>query len=137
MENFNQQIIDEFRSNQGKVGGMFAGMKLLLLTTKGAKSGKQTTVPVSYTKEGDRFVIVASKGGAPTNPAWYHNLIAHPDATVEVGTEKFKVRALCVTDDERERLYNQHAKQYPVFNDYKAKTTRKIPVFLLERIQSK
>ncbi len=137
MENFNQQIIDEFRSNQGKVGGMFANMKLLLLTTQGAKSGKTTTSPVSYTKEGDRFVIVASKGGAPTNPAWYHNLLAHPEATVEVGTEKFKVRAVSVTGEERERLYDQHAKQYPAFNDYKAKTTRKIPVFLLERIQSK
>ncbi len=137
MENFNQQIIDEFRSNQGKVGGMFAGMKLLLLTTQGAKSGKETTVPVSYTKEGDRFVIVASKGGAPTNPAWYHNLLAHPEATVEIGTEKFKVRALGITGNERERLYDQHAKQYPSFNDYKLKTTRTIPVFLLERIQSK
>lgn len=135
MENFNQRIIDEFRSNRGQVGGMFAKTKLLLLTTKGAKSGKENTVPVAYTKDGDRFVIVASKGGAPTHPAWYHNLIAHPEATVEVGTEKFKVRAHSTTGEERERLYNQHAGHYPAFHEYKTKTTRKIPVFLLERIQ--
>ncbi len=134
MENFNQQIIDEFRANKGKTAGYFANSDLLLLTTQGAKTGKETTTPVVYTKDGDRMVIVASKGGAPNNPAWYHNLLAHPEVTVEVGTEKFKVRAVPVTGDERTRLYNQHAERYPSFKDYQAKTTRTIPVFVLERI---
>ncbi|MGB8648454.1 MAG: nitroreductase family deazaflavin-dependent oxidoreductase [Anaerolineae bacterium] len=134
MENFNQQIIDEFRSHHGKVTGYFENSDLLLLTTKGAKSGKETTTPVVYSKDGDRLVIIASKGGAPTHPSWYHNLIAHPVITVEVGTQKFKVRAHHVTGEERTRLYNQHAHQYPGFKEYQAKTTRVIPVFVLERI---
>ncbi len=134
MENFNQQLIDEFRAHQGKVSGYFANSDMLLLTTQGAKSGKLTTTPVVYSRDGDRLVIVASKGGAPTNPAWYHNLLAHPEVTVEVGAEKFKVRAIPVTGDERTRLYDQHASRYPSFKDYQAKTTRTIPVFVLERV---
>ncbi len=134
MHNMNQQIIDEFRSNNGKVTGYFANSDLLLLTTKGAKTGKHTTTPVVYSRDGDQFVIVASKGGAPTNPSWYHNLLAHPEVTIEVGAEKFKVRAVPVHGHERTRLYEQHAKQYPSFNEYQARTTRTIPVFLLERI---
>jgi deazaflavin-dependent oxidoreductase (nitroreductase family) len=130
----NTKIIEEFRSNQGKVGGFFASMSLLLVTTHGAKTGKETVIPVAYTKDGDHYVIVASKGGAPTNPAWYYNLLAHPEVTVEVGAEKFKARATNTTGKERERLFDQHAAQYPGFNDYKAKTTRVIPVFILERI---
>ncbi len=134
MENYNRQLIDEFRSHKGKVTGRFAGSDLLLLTTKGARSGKETTTPVVYSKDGNRFVIVASKGGAPTNPAWYHNLLAHPEVTVEVGTEKFKVRAVPASGAERSRLYDQHASQYPGFKEYQARTTRTIPVFVLERI---
>jgi len=134
MEDFNKKIIEEFRSNKGIVSGPFDGMTLLLVTTHGAKTGKELVIPVAYTKDGDRFVIVASKGGAPTNPAWYYNLLAHPEVTIEVGTEKFTVRATNVTGDERERLFEQHAKQYPNFNDYKAKTTRTIPVFILEKV---
>jgi deazaflavin-dependent oxidoreductase (nitroreductase family) len=134
MENMNQRIIDEFRSHKGKVSGYFANSDLLLLTTKGAKTGKHTTTPVVYSKDGDRLVIVASKGGAPTNPAWYHNLLAHPEVTVEVGTEKFKVRAAPVHGHERTRLYDQHANRYASFKDYQARTTRTIPVFVLERI---
>lgn len=134
MEDFNKKIIEEFRANQGKVGGMFAGMNLLLLTTQGAKTGKESIVPVAYTKDGDRLVVVASKGGAPTNPGWYYNLVAHPEITVEVGIDTFKARATEVTGEERERLFDQHAKHYPAFNDYKAKTTRVIPVFILEKI---
>ncbi len=134
MENYNQQIIDEFRSHRGKVSGSFAGSDLLLLTTKGAKSGKETTTPLVYSQDNGRYVIVASKGGAPTNPAWYHNLLAHPEVTIEVGPRKLKVRAVPVTGDERTRLYNQHANQYPAFKEYQAKTTRTIPVFVLERI---
>ena len=134
MEDFNKKIIEEFRSNQGNVGGMFSGMELLLVTTKGAKTGKESIVPVAYTKDGDKYVIVASKGGAPTNPAWYYNLLAHPDVTVEVGTENFQARASETSGEERERLFNQHAHEYPTFNEYKAKTTRVIPVLLLEKI---
>jgi deazaflavin-dependent oxidoreductase (nitroreductase family) len=130
----NSKIIEEFRANEGEVGGMFSGMKLLLMTTKGAKSGKESIVPVAYTKDGENFVVVASKGGAPTNPAWYYNLIAHPEITVEVGNEKFQARAVNATGEERERLFNQHAAIYPTFNDYKAKTTREIPVLLLEHL---
>ena len=128
------KIIEEFRANNGKVGGMFSGMNLLLMTTIGAKSGKESVIPVAYTKDGENFVVVASKGGAPTNPAWYYNLIAHPEIKVEVGSEKFQVHAVNTTGEERERLFNQHAAIYPNFNDYKAKTTREIPVLTLERI---
>jgi deazaflavin-dependent oxidoreductase (nitroreductase family) len=130
----NSKIIEEFRANDGKVGGMFGGMNLLLMTTKGAKSGKEFIIPVAYTKDGENFVVVASKGGAPTNPAWYYNLIAHPEIIVEVDSEKFQARAVNTTDKERERLFNQHAAVYPTFNDYKAKTTREIPVLTLERL---
>ncbi len=104
------------------------------MTTKGAKTGKETTTPVVYSKDGNKLVIVASKGGAPNNPAWYHNLLAHPEVTVEVGADKYKVRATPVTGPERTRLYNHHAEKYPSFKDYQAKTTRVIPVFVLERI---
>jgi len=131
---YNAPVIEEFRSNQGKVSGPFGGMDLLLLTSAGARTGKSYTRPLAYTKDGDHFVIVASKGGSPTNPDWYHNLVAHPEVTVEVGPDKFRARASKATGHERERLFNQHARQYPQFNDYKAKTTRELPVFVLERI---
>jgi deazaflavin-dependent oxidoreductase (nitroreductase family) len=134
MNDFNQKIIDEFRVNGGKVGGMFSGMELLLVTTKGAKSGKEVVFPVAYTKDGDNYVIVASKGGAPENPAWYYNLLANPEVTVEVGAEKFQARAIDTKDEEREKLFDQHAKEYPQFNEYKAKTSRVIPVLKLEKI---
>jgi deazaflavin-dependent oxidoreductase (nitroreductase family) len=128
------KIIEEFRQNQGKVGGFFSGMNLLLMTTKGAKSGKESVIPVAYTKDGEKYVVIASKGGAPTHPAWYYNLLANPEITVEVGSEKFTARAVNTEGQERERLFNQHATEYPQFNEYKAKTSRVIPVFLLERI---
>ena len=134
MNEFNQKIITEFRSNNGKVGGMFKDMELLLVTTKGAKSGKEVIIPVVYTKDGDKYVIVASKGGAPENPAWYYNLLAHPEVTVEIGTVTFTARATDVKGDERERLFKRHADHYPQFNEYKEKTTRMIPVFTLEKI---
>ena len=134
MADFNAPIIEEFRANGGKVSGMFGGMDLLLLTTTGAKSGKVSTIPVAFTKDGDNFVVVASKGGAPNNPDWYHNLVAHPEVMIEVGTDKVPVRASETKGEERERLFEQHADRYPGFNDYKAKTTRTIPVFILERM---
>jgi deazaflavin-dependent oxidoreductase (nitroreductase family) len=130
----NSKIIGEFRANQGKVGGVFNNMHLLLVTARGAKTGKESTFPVAYTKDNNNFVIVASKGGAPTNPDWNYNLVANPEVTVEVGSEKFHAKATNTTGEERERLFYQHAKQYPMFNSYKSKTTRVIPVFILERV---
>jgi deazaflavin-dependent oxidoreductase (nitroreductase family) len=131
--NYNSGIIKEFRNNQGEVGGQFEHLKLLLLTVKGAKTGILYTHPVAYTTDGDHLIVVASKGGADTNPAWYHNLVANPDVTVEVGAAAFKARATPATGAERERLFNQHAAQYPQFNDYKAKTKRQLPVVVLEK----
>ena len=133
MSDWNDQVITEFRANEGKVGGPFKGAPLLLLTTTGAKSGKQYTAPLMYLPDGDRMFIFASKGGAPTNPDWYHNLVAHPQATVEVGTETFNVKATEVTGEARERIYATQAKSFSGFADYQAKTTRKIPVIALER----
>ncbi len=134
LNDFNQQVISEFRANQGKVSGQMANIPLLLLTTTGAKSGQSITKPLAYTKDGDRLVIIASFAGGPKNPPWYHNLLANPEATVELGTERFRVRATPTSGEERERLFNQQAKQMPVFNEYRQKTTRQIPVFALTRI---
>lgn len=133
MKDWNRQVIDEFHANGGKVGGPFEGAPLLLLTTTGAKSGKKFTTPLMYLPEGDRMLIFASKGGAPTNPSWYHNLVAHPDATVEVGTETFDVTASVVTGEERDRLYAEQSRRYPGFAEYQEKTTRRIPVIALKR----
>jgi deazaflavin-dependent oxidoreductase (nitroreductase family) len=134
-KDWNKMIIEEFRANGGKVGGQFAGMPLLLLHTIGAKSGQPRINPVACMKDGDRFMIVASKGGAPTNPDWYYNLVAHPLVTVEVGTETFQVRASVATEPERTRLYNQMAADRPTFAEYQRKTTRAIPVVILTRIE--
>ena len=134
MNEFNQRIIDEFRANEGKVSGMFQDAPLLLLTATGARTGRKATSPVAYTKDGDRFVIIASKGGAPTNPAWYHNLRANPEATVEVGTETFRVRATIPDRAERDRLFEAMSKVMPGFAEYQQNTTRVIPVVVLERI---
>lgn len=129
----NQRNIEEFRANGGRVGGAFADRSLLLLTTTGRKTGKRHTTPVMYQRDGERLVIFASKGGAPTNPDWYHNLVAHPTVTVEVGTETFEAQTSVARDAERDELYARQAKQYPQFADYQAKTSRRIPVVILER----
>lgn len=131
---WNSKIIEEFRANGGKVGGPFEGGTLLLLTTTGAKSGKQRVSPLVYVLDGERYVIFASKAGAPTNPDWYHNLRAHPQATLEVGTEKFEATAVEVTGEERDRLYAKVVERMPGFADYEKKTTRQIPVIALERL---
>jgi len=131
---WNQAIITEFRANGGKVSGQFAGAPLLLLTTTGAKTGRRLTSPVMYNTDGDRLLIFASKGGAPTNPAWYHNLVANPRVTLEVGTETFDATAMVLQGDERDRLFARHAAQYPGFAEYQANTTRTIPVIALERM---
>jgi deazaflavin-dependent oxidoreductase (nitroreductase family) len=133
MRDWNTQIIEEFRSNGGKVGGPFEGAPLLLLTTIGARSGMARTTPVMYLPDKDHLIIFATKAGASTNPDWYHNLVAHPKATVEVGTETFDVTAVEVTGEERDQLYARQAALFPGFADYEAKTTRRIPVIALRR----
>ena len=133
MKTFNQQIIEEFRANAGKVGGQFEGAPMLLLTTTGAKTGRRLTSPLVYAQDGDRLLVFASKAGAPTNPAWYHNLVANPTVTVEVGAETFEARATVVTGEERDRLYAEQAKRMPGFATYQQNTTRVIPVVALER----
>ena len=133
MKQFNENLITEYRANEGKVGGMFANSPLLLLTTTGAKSGQLRTMPLVYTTDGDQIVIIASKGGAPTHPDWYHNLVKHPEATVELGTEKFQVHASVPAGPERDRLYNQQAALMPNFAEYQKATTRQIPVVVLKR----
>jgi len=132
LSDFNSAIIAEFRAHGGKVGGPFEGAPLLLLTSTGAKSGEPRTTPVMYLPDGSRMVIFASKAGAPTHPAWYHNLLAHPQATVEVGTSTVEVRARVAAGGERDELYARQAKLYPQFADYAQKTTREIPVVVLE-----
>ena len=134
-KDWNTTIIEEFRANDGKVGGRFAGRTLLLLHTIGAKTGQPRVNPVAYITASDRLVVIASKGGAPTNPDWYYNLIAHPEVTVEVGTEQFRVRAAVATEPERTRLYNQMVAVMPGFAEYQHKTTRTIPVIVLTRIE--
>ena len=131
----NKGIIEEFRANGGKVGGYFAGRTLLLLHTKGAKSKQERVNPVAYVKEGDRFVIIASKGGAPRNPDWYHNLVTHPQVTVEVGTDQFQATATIAKEPERTRLYDLMVNMMPGFADYKLKTTRVMPVIVLTRMK--
>ena len=133
---WNRKIIDEFRANEGKVGGMFAGKTLLLLHTKGAKSGKERINPVAYVRDGEKFVVIASKGGAPTNPDWYYNLVATPNLTVEVGRDTFRVHATVAEEPERTRLYNKMVEMMPgsvskTFDEYRRKTTRNIPVIVL------
>ncbi|MFI5240565.1 MAG: nitroreductase family deazaflavin-dependent oxidoreductase [Candidatus Saccharimonadia bacterium] len=129
----NQKIIEEFRANQGNVGGPFQTMKLLLLTSIGAKSGLKRTTPLAYTMNNDEYVVIASKGGAPTHPDWYYNLIANPDVVVEVGGDQFDAVATEVSGDERDKLYSAQAQLYPTFNDYKSNTSREIPVFKLKK----
>jgi deazaflavin-dependent oxidoreductase (nitroreductase family) len=132
--NFNQQIITAFRANGGiMTSGPFANGDLLLLTTTGAKSGQPRTNPLVYFKDGDRIIIVASKAGAPTNPDWYYNLVAHSLVTIEVGTEAYQVQASIAEGAERERLYAAIVAQSPGFGEYQRKTTRQIPIIILTR----
>ena len=134
VNNWNQKIIDEFRATGGRPGGPFEGAPVLLLHSTGAKSGLTRVHPMMYLADGDRLVVFASKGGAPTNPDWYHNLKAQPEATVEVGAETIRVTATQAEGEERERLFTVQKERYPGFADYERKTTRQIPVMILERI---
>jgi deazaflavin-dependent oxidoreductase (nitroreductase family) len=129
---FNAQIIEEFHANDGRVGGMFEGMPLLLLHHTGAKSGKSRVNPLAYQADGGRYVIFASKAGAPTNPDWYHNLKAQPNVEVEVGTDTIDVLASEATGEERERLYRTQVEWVPQFAEYeKTAGERVIPVIVL------
>ena len=133
MSDFNQKIIEEFRANAGKVGGPFQGAQLLLLHTTGAKSGQDRIAPLAYRNDGGHFVVFASKAGAPTNPDWYHNLVANPAVTVELGTEQFQARARIAEDDEHDRIWEAQKRDVPNFAEYEKKTDRRIPVIVLER----
>lgn len=145
LKDWNRLIIEEFRAHAGQIGEQLAstpaigspltGVPLLLLTTMGAKSGQRRTTPLVYLPDDNRLVVFASKGGAPTNPDWYHNLLAHPQVTVEVGTEIFEATAIVLTGSERDRLYAQQAERFPQlrFAEKQAKTSRKIPVIASER----
>jgi len=133
--NWNQKIIDEFRTNDGVVGGRFEGRTLLLLHTLGARSGKERINPVAYTRDGENYVIIASKGGAPDNPDWYYNILAHQRLTVEVGTETFDVEAEVAKEPERTRLYNKMVEVFPGFDNYRRKTERVIPVIELTPVE--
>ena len=133
VNDFNAQIIEEFRANGGKLGGPFEGAPMLLLHHKGAKTGTERVNPVMYRPVGDSLAIFASKGGAPTNPDWYYNLLAHPETVVEVGTETVPVVARVADDAERAPIWEAHKRDNPAFADYEKRTSRQIPVVILER----
>lgn len=133
MNDFNQQIIDEFRANGGQVGGGFEGAPMLILHSTGARSGQERVIPLVYQQVGDAYAIFASKAGAPTNPDWYHNLVAEPSASIEVGTETVPVTARVLEGDERDAIWARQKELMPGFADYEAATTRTIPVVVLER----
>jgi deazaflavin-dependent oxidoreductase (nitroreductase family) len=129
---WNSSVIEEFRGNAGKVGGPFEGMPMLLLHHRGAKSGTVRVNPLAYRRDGSNYVIFGSKGGAPTNPDWFHNLLANPEVSVEVGTDSVPVVARVASGSERERLWSLQKAERPGFADYESRTTREIPVIVLE-----
>jgi deazaflavin-dependent oxidoreductase (nitroreductase family) len=132
-EDFNTKIIEEFRANGGRVGGPFEGAPILLLHSRGARTGVERVHPVMYQQVGDDLAVFASKAGAPTNPAWLANLVAHPETVVEVGTETVPVVARVATDAERDPIWERQKQAYPGFAEYETKTTRRIPVVILQR----
>lgn len=132
--NFNRDLIADLRANRGKASsGPFKGRSVLILTTTGAKSGETRENPLVFSRTGDDYVVIASKGGAPSHPSWYHNLVANPKVKVEADGEAFEAEARVAHGDEHDRLYAAHAKIMPAFNEYQQKTTRKIPVVVLKR----
>lgn len=130
---FTRALADDIRSNGRPTSGPMAGQPLMILHTIGATSGQEREAIVTYSRDGDRYVIAASKGGAPEHPAWYRNLRANPEVTVEIGGETFRARAAIATGDERDRLWTQHATELPQFQEYPKKTDRVIPMITLER----
>ena len=135
MQEFNKSIIDEFRKNDGVVAGQFAGARLLLLSTTGAKTGLARVNPLAYIADGDRHVIIASYAGAPNNPPWYYNLLANPEVSVEVGSERFTARADVLDEPKRTELFSRMVEMMPVFSEYQSKTARVIPVVALTRLE--
>src|SRR4051794_39942246 len=131
MSDWNDKVIAEFRANGGRVGGRFEGAPLLLLHSRGAKTGRERVNPMMYLAVGDGFAVFASKGGADTNPDWYHNLRVHPEARVEVGTETFDVTARVLGDADREPIWEEQKTRYPGFAEYERRTDRVIPVVML------
>ena len=134
MPDMNKKIIEEFRANDGKVGGYFANNTLLLLHTTGARSGQERINPLVTFEDGDRLVIIASKGGAPANPDWYYNVVANPLVSVEYGTEKFKARATITSEPECTQLYEHMESKFAIFSEYKERAKRTIPVVTLSRL---
>jgi deazaflavin-dependent oxidoreductase (nitroreductase family) len=134
-ERFNQDLIADLRANAGQAtSGPFAGRPLVILRTTGARSGEHRETPLVYTRSGDDYVVIASKGGAPSNPSWYHNLVADPLVTLEILGETFRASARVAEGEERDRLYRNQAAMMPAFAEYEQKTSRTIPVVVLERI---
>jgi deazaflavin-dependent oxidoreductase (nitroreductase family) len=127
------RVVAEFRARGGQVGGYHASMQLLLLTTTGARTGQRRAVPLTYVPDGDRYIVTAGNAGSDRHPAWYHNLMANPEATVEVGSEAFSAVAVVADEPERGSLYGRFAAVYPVADDYQAQTARQIPVVILTR----
>lgn len=134
---FNNALIAEYRAKDGEVSGVFAGQPLLLLTTTGARSGQPRTVPIVYSTDRERVIVVASKPGAPSHPDWYYNLIANPNVTVELGGNAYGAWATIASGEERDRLFDQHATMMPAFAEYQRNTTRRLPVVILEPMVSK
>ncbi|MFI7436167.1 nitroreductase family deazaflavin-dependent oxidoreductase [Micromonospora haikouensis] len=132
MSDWNEKVIAEFRANGGRVGGQFAGAPLLLLHTVGARSGQARVNPMMYRKVDGGYAVFASKAGAPTNPDWYHNVLAHPRVRAEIGTETVELVARVAAGEERDRIWSAHKAAYPGFADYERKTDRQIPVVVLE-----
>lgn len=131
---WNAAIIEEFRANEGRVGGQFEGAPLLLLHSVGARSGKERVNPMMYQPVSDAYAVFASKGGAPSNPDWYHNLVANPEATIEVGGITVEVRARIAEGVERDTIWEMQKERYGGFADYEASTKRQIPVVILEPV---
>jgi deazaflavin-dependent oxidoreductase (nitroreductase family) len=130
-DDFNRRNIEEFRANHGRLGGNFEGAPVLLLHSKGARSGDERVNPMMYMADGERYLMFASAVGADRNPAWYHNLLTHPDARIEVGDDVIEVHAVELKGAERDQTYAVQASRYPGFADYERKTTRTIPVLAL------
>jgi deazaflavin-dependent oxidoreductase (nitroreductase family) len=135
MSDYNAAIIEEFRANEGRVGGRWEGRDLLLLTTRGRKSGREYTTPMVYTRDGDRLLVYASQGGSPDHPDWYLNLVANPDVVVEAGTDRYEARATPLEGDERDREFAAQVERSPQFGEYQKKTERTIPVVALTRAE--
>jgi deazaflavin-dependent oxidoreductase (nitroreductase family) len=133
-EAFTRNMKQDIRANGRPTSGPMAGRPLMILTTTGARTGQPREALITFTRDGERYVIAASKSGAPTNPQWYHNLLANPTVTVETGGEKFEARATVTSGEERNRLWDQHAQERPEFQEYPKKTDRVIPMITLERM---